>query len=72
MGKRLGGEKWKISEIWGIEQDELEEKRGYIQVNNPTAKLWDILNCMDNGTPSPYNPCHSSPQQAEGYSGIFL
>jgi len=28
MGKRLGGEKWKISEIWGIEQDELEEKRG--------------------------------------------
>jgi len=30
MGKRLGGEKWKISEIWGIEQDKLEEKRGWI------------------------------------------
>jgi len=41
-------------------------------VNDPTAKLWGILNCKDKGTPSPYNPCHSSPQQAEGYSGILL
>jgi len=50
----------------------LEKYEMIFKVNDPTALLWGILNCKDKGTPSPYNPCHSSPQLAEGYSGIFF
>jgi len=53
----------------------IEEEKLFIEgdkANGPTALLWGIFNYKNKGTLSPYNPCHSFPQQAVGYSGIFL
>jgi len=41
-------------------------------MNDPTASCGVSLKCKDKGTESPYNPCHSSPQQAEGVFWHFF